>query len=80
LKEVQYENISYWYKAMQEYVIPYYPNVTVGWDSSPRAHQSDKFENIGYPFMGIMKSTPDKFEVALKKAKEVLNNYSENNR
>ena len=39
--------------------LPYYPNVTMGWDSSPRANQKDRFADHGYPFMGkIANNTP----------------------
>ena len=28
---------------------PYYPNVSMGWDSTPRTHLEDGFGNFGYP-------------------------------
>ena len=33
----------------QTFDLPYFPNVTMGWDSSPRTVQSDVFINAGYP-------------------------------
>jgi len=58
---------AYWDEAERTFGVPYYPNVTMGWDSSPRAHQADKFENIGYPFMHtISGNTPAKFGAALR--------------
>ena len=51
--------------------IPYYPNVTCGWDPSPRANQTDVFVNVGYPFMPVLKNnTPDEFKIQ----KEIVNN------
>jgi hypothetical protein len=45
---------------------PYYPNVTVGWDATPRCIQSVKFGNFGYPCMAVMKNnTPENFKKAL---------------
>lgn len=53
--------------------IPFYPNVTMGWDSSPRTVQSDVYDEQGYPFVGILKNnTPDAFEKALRRMKEWL--------
>jgi hypothetical protein len=49
------------------YRLPYYPNVTMGWDSSPRTVQSDRFENLGYPFTPVLEgNTPEEFESALR--------------
>ena len=31
--------MAYWDKAKAEYGVPYYPNVTMGWDPSPRTNQ-----------------------------------------
>lgn len=37
------------YKKMDsEYRKDYFPNVTMGWDSSPRTIQSDVYDNVGY--------------------------------
>lgn len=57
-----------------EFNLPHYPNVTMGWDSSPRTIQSDIYENIGYPFTPILAdNSPEKFKNALYKFK----NYTE---
>jgi hypothetical protein len=57
----------------ERYRLPYYPNVTMGWDSTPRTVQSDAFENIGYPYTPILEgNTPDEFELTLRAAKEFL--------
>jgi hypothetical protein len=57
----------------ERYRHPYYPNVTVGWDSSPRTVQSDVFENLGYPFTPTLEgNTPVEFEKALRAVKAFL--------
>lgn len=64
---------DYWKRAEQDFSVPYFPNVTMGWDSSPRADQRDKFENVGYPFMNtISGNTPERFREALEMTKERL--------
>ena len=57
----------------KNYKVPYFPNVTVGWDSSPRTVASDKYDYLGYPFMPILiNDTPEEFEKALRRAKAFL--------
>jgi len=56
-----------------KYKLPYYPNVTMGWDPSPRTVQSDVYENLGYPFTPILEgNTPEEFRKALMQAKNFL--------
>lgn len=56
-----------------QYSIPYYPNVTMGWDASPRTIQSDGYDNLGYPYMYILDGNmPNEFEIALWRAKELM--------
>lgn len=60
-------------KFALEYKLPYYPNVTMGWDPSPRTIQSDVYENLGYPFTPVLEGNlPEEFEKALKGAKMFL--------
>lgn len=64
---------QYWQSAEKEFDVPYYPNVTMGWDSSPRADQRDEFANVGYPFMNIISgNTPERFRDALEMTKKRL--------
>ena len=64
---------DYWTKTATNFGVPYIPNVTMGWDSSPRADQSQRFDNSGYPFMNTIKdNTPENFRTALKLAKQRL--------
>lgn len=64
---------KYWDEARLTYKQPYYPNVTMGWDASPRTVQSDQLDNLGYPFMTtIQDNTPDKFAEALRLTRQRL--------
>jgi alpha-L-rhamnosidase len=64
---------EYWDKADKQFDVPYYPNVTMGWDSSPRADQSDRFVSAGYPFMAtISGNTPAEFGEAVKLTRQRL--------
>ena len=65
--------LKYWSEAERRFDVPYYPNVTMGWDSSPRAHQGDVFDASGYPFMNtISGNTPERFQEALQLTKRRL--------
>lgn len=65
----------------ETYDIPYYANLTMGWDSSPRCKQDEEFENIQYPFMStISENTPENFERAAKELKEAILKQPENER
>ncbi len=56
-----------------DYGLPYFPNVSMGWDSSPRTVQSDVHANIGYPFTPILVgNTPDEFRRSLAAVKRFL--------
>jgi hypothetical protein len=65
--------LAYWKAAEKQFALPYYPNVTMGWDSSPRAHQDDEFGDFGYPFTNtISDNTPERFREALELTKARL--------
>ncbi|MGW2261600.1 glycosyltransferase WbsX family protein [Streptomyces sp. NPDC001780] len=53
---------------------PYYPNVTVGWDPSPRTVQSDRYNpGLGYPHTNIISDcTPEYFGQALERVREYV--------
>lgn len=80
--EVEYNTVrdayfKYWDEAEQRFDRPYYPNITMGWDSSPRTVQSDVFDECGYPFMYTIKNnTPENFRKALALAKRRLEQSS----
>lgn len=63
------------YRAMaaSQFGRPYLPNVSMGWDSSPRACQSDIYVASEYPFMPVVQgNTPEAFRKALHSAKVFL--------
>ncbi|MCX6900356.1 MAG: glycoside hydrolase family 99-like domain-containing protein [Verrucomicrobia bacterium] len=71
--EVRDHYFDYWTKADAMFDVRYFPNVTMGWDSSPRACQEEEFGNIGYPFMNtIGGNTPARFRKALEMTKQRL--------
>ena len=62
------------YQKLSDYFsVPYYPNVTMGWDTSPRTIPSDRYENLGYPFSPVLTgNTPEEFEQSLQCVKKYL--------
>jgi hypothetical protein len=71
--EVRDNYFAYWVEAERKFSVPYYPNVTMGWDSSPRADQSQPYGNFGYPFTNTIDgNTPERFKEALAMAKRRL--------
>jgi len=69
---------DYWAKFIKEYPdILYTPNVSMGWDASPRCMQSDKFEMRGYPWTSVfVGNTPASFQKQLQEAKSFLDAYN----
>ncbi len=60
-----------WDEIISKIKMPYYPNITMGWDSSPRTEQSQAFENLGYPYTGIFTgNTPENFKKAMRLTKQ----------
>ncbi len=70
---VMKKSMEFWRKTVGEFRVPYYPNVTMGWDSSPRTDQSKPLDNSGYPAMASMSgNTPEAFREALAEARRFL--------
>lgn len=64
---------KYWDKTKVDYSVPYFPNVTMGWNSTPRCSKDSKWSPVGYPFMNtIGNNTPENFKKALQMTKEKL--------
>ena len=64
---------AHWRKARSELSLPFHPNVTMGWDPTPRTLPSDALDNSGYPYMSILTgNTPELFEQALQRCKNFL--------
>ncbi len=60
-------------EAVTRFNIPYFPNVTVGWDSSPRCDPNSSWGNYGYPYTSVIEgNTPEAFKNALTEAREFL--------
>ncbi len=76
------QNKSYWNSFIKDYPsILYTPNVSMGWDASPRCIQSDKFELKDYPWTPVLTgNTPEKFKKALLEAKHFLDKYNPKNK
>lgn len=84
LSDYEKRHITYSYKSMEarllalwknqraRYRVPFFPHVSVGWDSSPRTVQSDVWENIGGgPFSFIWNdANPVDFERYLQMASD----------
>ncbi len=65
--------IPHWERAASDFPLPYYPNVSMGWDSTPRTCQSDIFTPSDYPFTAVMTgNTPERFKEALQAAKQFV--------
>ena len=55
--------------------VPFYPNVTVGWDASPRTDQNRAFERGRYPWTTTIDPSPDEFKDGLLLAKSFLERH-----
>ena len=72
-EKVMQKSIAYWHQAEKEFHVPYYPNVTMGWDSSPRTDQSKPMTGKMYPDTAMMSgNTPAAFKHALQEARNYL--------
>jgi hypothetical protein len=72
-KEFRDAYLKYWDDARKLFAVPYYPNVTMGWDSSPRADPRDEFGDFGYPFTNVVgNNTPENFRQALELTRQRL--------
>lgn len=58
-----------WERIRNEYSVPYYPHVTIGWDNNPR------YNKLVYPIM--TDNTPENFRLGLEMAKEYCDKYNE---
>ena len=66
--------LQVWNRMEEEYDIPYFPNLTMGWDNSPRTLQSDIWEPLPESTFSncIGGNTPDAFRGALEVFRERL--------
>ena len=63
-----------WKRLKKQWSLPYYPNVSMGWDPSPRSTQSDPWSNQGgYPYGNVLAgNTPAEFKKSLQRVKTFL--------
>lgn len=71
-------NKKYWNSFIKDYPnVLYTPNVSMGWDASPRCMQSDIFGLKDYPWTPVLiGNTPEAFTKALLDAKLFLDKYN----
>src|SRR5665647_1960255 len=70
---VRDEYFAHWDKAKKEYSVPYFPDVTMGWDPTPHCDIKSEWANVRYPFMNTIKNnTPENFKKALEITREKL--------
>ncbi len=66
-------NLADFARFTDKYHVPYFPNVTMGWDPSPRTIQTDAYETTGYPATPVLvNNTPAEFQKALLAARDFL--------
>lgn len=76
--ETEYEYVmqayfKVWDAFESDWDLPYQPNVSMGWDASPRFPQDKPMTNSGYPDTPILKgNTPEHFKAALTEARKRL--------
>jgi hypothetical protein len=76
---VMEKSAAYWHMPEGEFGLPYFPNVSMGWDSTPRTTQSDVHDEGAYPFTALLEgNTPVAFRSALEKVKAFLDARNEN--
>ncbi|WUJ75311.1 glycoside hydrolase family 99-like domain-containing protein [Kribbella soli] len=57
--------------------VPFYPNVTVGWDASPRTAQDREFVRGRYPWTTTFDPSPEEFREGLLMAKSFLERHGQ---
>ncbi len=78
--EIARENYQVWEEYNRIYPVPYMPNVSMGWDASPRTNQAIPFQEAPYPWTTIITgNTPAAFQTALERAREFLDQHRPDN-
>ena len=71
--DLRADYLKHWDQVENSYDLPYIPNVTMGWDPSPRTTQSDNNCPSVYPFGAVVvNGTPDEFRKSLDMTKARL--------
>jgi hypothetical protein len=75
--DAAHHNELAWAEYTAKFPVPYYPNVSMGWDPSARTIQSDPYEQRTYPWTAVLEgNTPDAYRAALQRAKAFLDSQS----
>ncbi len=61
--------VKEWERIEEQFTVPYFPHVTIGWDNNPRFKELQP--NI------VRNNTPENIEKALLKAKEYVDNHTD---
>ena len=73
--------MEYWDSVRKNFKIEYFPNVSMGWDPSPRTVQSEIWDwdpRLDYPFTNLISgNTPERFERAVRCVAEKLLSLSQ---
>jgi hypothetical protein len=66
--------IKFWEESTKHYPVPYFPNTTIAWDNSPRAHPASDWSKPGSHVINpvILGNTPQAFGEATRMIKEKL--------
>jgi hypothetical protein len=71
--QVRDKYFEHWENAKATFGVPYFPNVSMGWDPSPRCDLNSEWAPVGYPFTNtIGENTPENFKQALQLTKDKL--------
>ncbi len=63
-------NFAHWEHEAKAWGVPYVPNITVGFDASPRCCPTDRFEKREYPFVPVLEgNTPAAVRSVLEHAR-----------
>ncbi|HEX2950442.1 MAG TPA: glycoside hydrolase family 99-like domain-containing protein [Armatimonadota bacterium] len=74
--EMAQNSVQQWQESADAFAVPYYPNVTMGWDASPRTCQTDRFMQWNYPFTPVLDgNTPQAFKESLEQMKAFLDTH-----
>ncbi|HEX7781573.1 MAG TPA: glycoside hydrolase family 99-like domain-containing protein [Sphingobium sp.] len=68
-REAAARSYESWQEYRDEYDLPYHPNVSMGWDPTPRTQQDADYVDYGYPWTATLDgNTPKAFGEALRRA------------
>lgn len=72
-QQIRDASVTHWRRTADAFQLPYYGNVSCGWDSTPRLSHTDVYVQRGYPFIPtLVGNTPAEFKQALVEMKRWL--------